>query len=739
MKYIVLTILSLLPIFAVAEDIDSVRLVEIESVVIRASAKETNTHGRIPSAMSTITPMRISSRDIVGIKQISSFVPNLFVPDYGSPLSTPVYIRGIGTRGSGQSVGIYVDDVPTLDKSAFDIPMYEIERIEVLRGPQGTLYGRNAMGGVINIYTPSPLDYQGTKLNIGVQSYDNYEVSGSHYMKVGQNFGIALAGYYNSSGGYFRNKYNGQLVDKRQDAGGKIKLEWAFAPQWRAMLTSAYDWTNGGGFAYGSYDNATKVVSQVDFNDPASYFRETSNNALKFEHKGDKVLFTSNTSYQYLRDNMYMDQDFTPEKIFTINQRQRENGVSQELTWRSNDNKNYQWSVGAYGFFTGMETVGDVKFGPDGVRQVLQAVLPPFIKIMDTEIPNPGLYKTPTWGVALYHQSTFNNLITKGLSLTVGLRLDYEKQYVNYNSSLAMTMQVSPPGPPRPPITMLADTTMTGNQSQGFFKVLPRISLSYECSPEISTWATVSKGYRAGGYNVQMFSEVLQQALQSKFNPNAEPVELNSMIAYKPEVTWNYELGFRGKFANGLLSAEVVLFYMDITNVQLTKFAARGSGRFLSNAGHGNSFGVEVSTTVRPIKGLIFDVNYGYTSARFLDYYDGKTSYAGKYIPYTPRHTFSIGGMYCLDLKGFIDNFQVAVNYNGAGKIFWTEGNDIAQNFYGLLNAKASVAHGPVRLEIWARNILGTQYNAFYFESFSRSYMQQGRPMTFGANVLLSF
>lgn len=738
MRSIFCVLLLFVPIAIFADDLDSVRVVDLEKVVIRTSYKETNAHGRTPSAMSTITPSRIDARDIDGVKRISSIVPNFFIPDYGSPLSTPIYIRGIGTRGSGQSVGIYVDDVPMLDKSTFDVQLSDMERIEVLRGPQGTLYGRNAMGGVINIYTRNPLDYQGTRLELGAASYDNYNVRGSHFMKIGADFGVGVSGYFNSAGGYFKNIYTGSRTDKRQDAGGKLKLAWDFAPLWRATLSAAYDWTNGGAFAYGAYDKTTGEVSPVNFNDRASYFRETSNNSLRFEHNGAKVLFTSATSYQYLRDNMYMDQDFTSQKIFTINQQQHENGISQELTWRSNDNKNYQWSVGAYGFFTDLKTIGNVNFGPDGVKQVLQAVMPPMLTILDNDIANPGVYRTPTWGVAIYHQSTFNNLITKGLSLTVGLRFDYEKQYIDYSSQLGMNVQVKAPGMPRP-ITMYAADTVSGGQNQGFFKVLPRISLSYECSPNISTWVTVSKGYRAGGYNVQMFSEVLQQSLQAKFNPKAEQVDLNQMISYKPEVTWNYELGARGRFLNGLLTAEFALFYMDVANVQLTQFVAGGSGRILSNAGHGSSCGVELSASVRPISGLVFDVSYGFTNAKFLDYDNGKTSFKGKSIPYTPNHTFTIGGMYNLDIKGFIDNFQVSASFNGAGKIYWTESNDIAQPFYGTLDAKASIAHASVRLEIWARNILDAKYNAFYFESFSRSYMQQGRPMTFGANVVLTF
>jgi outer membrane receptor protein involved in Fe transport len=101
----------------------------------------------------------IEDRKIVSIVDLSAVAPNFFVPDYGSKMSTPVYIRGIGERSTGQAVGVYVNNMPYLDKSVFNFEFMDVQRIEVLRGPQGTLYGRNAMGGIVNVFTHSPMDY----------------------------------------------------------------------------------------------------------------------------------------------------------------------------------------------------------------------------------------------------------------------------------------------------------------------------------------------------------------------------------------------------------------------------------------------------------------------------------------------------------------------------------------------------------------------------------------------------
>ncbi len=737
---------------------DTSRVYEVDGVVVRASTKETTSALMIPSAATNIGVQRIEALNIDNIKNISTLAPNLFITDYGSPLTTPIYIRGVGTRGSGQSVAIYIDGVPLLDKSVFDMERLGISHIEVLRGPQGTLYGRNAMGGVINIQTKSPLDYQGTKIRAGVASYDTYNLDATTNFKLTDNFGIGISAYGNSTQGYFLNTYTGKRVDARKNAGGSLRLDWRFAQNWRAELSGGFDYSGGGAFAYGLYDKATGSIADVAYNDRGTYDRRSSNNSLRLSRNGEKVLFSSTTSYQWLSDDMWMDQDFTPQSIFTINQRQKQNAVSQELTWRSATLDNYQWSAGAFGFYSGMTTVGDVTFGSDGIAQVLQPVFDkisqgapgaPTMTIIDEVIPNPGTYKTPTWGAAVFHQSTFNNLFTEGLSLTLGIRFDYERQYLDYNTSIEMNIAAKMPFPPFPTRDIKADTTLMGGAQQSSFEWLPKASLRYECGGNASSWITVSKGYKAGGYNVQMFSEVIQGALQEKYNPKATPSDLQSTISYKPEITWNYEIGTRVDLFDRAWSLEAVLFYMDISNVQVTRFVDGGSGRVLSNAARGSSYGAEFATTIRPLRNrraLRFDVNYGYNHATFTQYDGGKdregntVDYSGKFIPYTPSHTFNASGIYNLGLSSnFLRNIEFVVSYNGAGKIYWNEANDVAQNFYGLVDAKVGFHTKYVNLELWAKNIFDTRYGAFYFESFSKSFIQQGRPMTFGVDLIFKF
>ncbi len=729
---------------------DSTFTYEIEGVEVRASAKSTTSMLKTASAVTFLGPQLLETHSISSVNQLSTLAPNLFVADYGSPLTAPIYIRGIGTRSSGQSVAIYVDGVPLLNHNLFDIERINISNIEILRGPQGTLYGRNAMGGVINFQSKSPLTHQGLTAKVGVGSYGEFNISASGAFKLSDNVAMNLSAYSSSNDGYFKNEFTGRMVDARNDAGVSLRLDWAINSLWRAEFSSSFDMTEGGAFAYGLYDQSTGNISEANFNDKSSYDRESALSSLRLSRLGEDVLFSSTTSYEWLGDDLWMDQDFSTLSLFTLNQRQNHSAISQELAWRSVKESKIQWSAGVFGFYNALTTDATVTFGADGVQNILQRVfdnihasapLAPKLTITDTTIPNPGVYSTPSWGAAAFAQSTINNLLTEGLSLTVGARLDYEEQSIDYNSSLRINMlaQMSSAGGPQIPIS--ADTTLMGSRNQSSFQILPKASLRYQCSEDISTWFTASKGYKAGGYNIQMFSDIIQNALQEKYNPAATPVDLDKTISYAPEITWNYELGTRAELFNRVLSLEAVLFYMDVTDVQLTEFVD-GGGRVLSNAGAATSYGIEVSSTIRPLidrSKLRFDLNYGYNKATFTNYNNGYADYSGNVIPYTPQHTVSASGLYNMPLYGWFNNLALSATYSGAGRIYWNEANSVYQDYYGVVNAKVAAQNDIISIGIWANNLMDTKYGAFYFESIGASYIQQGLPLTVGIDFVLKF
>ena len=397
---------------------DTVKIFNMDEIVVTSSSKETNKLRALPASVSMLSQQQVSDRQVMSIKDISSFVPNLYMPDYGAKLTSAVYIRGIGARSSGQSVGLYVDDAPYMDKSSFDFELTDIQRIEVLRGPQGTLYGRNAMGGIINIHTLSPLSYQGVKAALSYGNCGQLNAKISVYNKPGENSGLAISAYYDRQDGFFTNVYDGQKADYEKPAGGRLKLYRILSPALTASFSVSYEHARQGAFPYGIYDEETKKIGEVNINDESSYRRSLLSSSMSLKYQHENILLTALTGYLFLDDNMKMDQDFSASSVFVLNQRQKQHAFTEEISVKSRNDNNYRWSFGVYGFYNKFRTEGPVEFKEDGIKTVLEPVFDKFseygmpgkLTITNESLYIPGNFETPSCGAAVYHQSTYNNI-----------------------------------------------------------------------------------------------------------------------------------------------------------------------------------------------------------------------------------------------------------------------------------------------------------------------------------------
>ena len=736
---------------------DSIRTLFLDEIVVVSSSKETNPINTYAGSISVLSPMQLREMQIENVKNISSIVPNFFIPDYGSKMTAPVYIRGIGNRSAGQASSLYVDHAPYLNKSTFDFEFADIQRIEVLRGPQGTLFGRNSMGGAVNIFTPSSLNKQETKIKLSGGNYQLFQVQAKHSGKISDNFGINVGGYYTQRDGFFTNIHTGNDADDLQSAGGKLRFDWKVGDYFTSYYLINYDYTDQNAFPYGLYDASTATTHEVDYNDEGSYKRKMLNNVLYLEYKNKDIHLSSTTSYQYLDDDMKMDQDYSPLPLFTLNQKQDQKTFTQEINAKSNHKSNYQWSVGISGFTTDFTTNASVQIKEGGLASIQEIFdkineenpRAPLLTITDKLVDIPGVYKTPSKGTAIYHQSTYNNLFVDGLSVTAGIRLDYEKSELSYDAQSAMNLNVymaaRPPYVPEVNQNIPLDSIVRGNESIDFVEILPKFSIRYEFDKKNYVYATAAKGYNPGGYNVQIFSDLVKKAMMTKAAKYSDKVPLSSITiadaSYNSEYSWNYEIGFKGEPIKDILSTTVSLFYIDIDNMQLTKFVDSGEGRMLANVGDARSKGFEIEMNVKATDELYLGANYGYTHATFSNYEAGnEINYNGKYLPYAPQHTFSVYASYRKNYtQKWIDSFSCNAQYNGVGKTYWEESNETFQDPYGLLNIRAGVRKNTVAVNLWAKNLLNTDYKAFYFESMGNQLFQKGKPLTFGADIVLSF
>lgn len=814
-----------------AQDPDISKLVTLDDVTVVSTPKEKGAMRLQPTAVSLLSSRQLDAAHVTSLKGITSMVPNLFMPDYGSRLTSAIYIRGIGSRINTPAVGLYVDNIPYADKSAFDFNFYDIERVDVLRGPQGTLYGRNAMGGTIRVYTRNPFHYQGSDMRLGYRSGDNHRTfSLTHYHRPSDQFAFSAGGYYEGADGFFKNRTTGKRVDKMQSGGGRLRGIYLPFDRLTLDLSVSYDYSDEGAYPYYYLGSLTSpepyptLVGQISNNRESQYRRNLLNAGLNAEYKADRWVLNAITGYQNISDRMFMDQDFLAADFYSLEQRQRINTLTEEIVVKSRNEeqrgnaflRRWQWVGGINAMYQWLHAKAPVSFYDDGLTMLENNInrnMPDVSKInmlsmmgftsMGVDLPQPfstgGVFDTPTLNAALFHQSTFS--LTDRLSLTAGLRLNYERLKIDYNapSSLPYAFIMANP---REALHvdlqgMNADASYIGSMKHDYWRVLPKISVKYDFNERSNIYVTVAEGMRSGGYNVQMFSDLLQGGIRqsmmsgvkdgvidylktlSQTNPNmpAYVVELVTgimnenmptfdapaaeQIVYKPEYSWNYEIGTHLTTADRRLMTDAALFFLDTRDQQIARFVSSGMGRAMVNAGHSQSYGAELTMTYLPVQALRLSLNYGYTHATFKDYEDGTAAtngtaadYSGKYVPFIPQHTLGLDAAYTWQLNStWARALTLGANYNGAGRIYWTESNHVGtgidaegnptpkacQDFYSLLGARLQLVLDHCSIQLWGRNLTDADYQTFYFESAGRGYEQRGKPFQLGVDVKLHF
>lgn len=684
---------------------------------------------------------------ISDIKDLSGISPNLHIPQYGSRITSSIYMRGIGARMEQPAVGLSIDNVGIINKDAYDVNVADIAKMEVLRGAQSTLFGRNAMAGMISIRTLSPMDFQGWRARAEIASGIAYGFHGGWFHKFSDYFGASLSAGFNHSSGRFINEYNGQKADKENYGQLRFKMIWQPSPRVSVSNVLSSSILRQGGYPYEFMGNG-----KIAYNDTCFYRRFLINDGLSVNHRLPFADLLSVTTVQHINDNLTLDQDFLPESIFNLTQKKRETAVTQDLMLKglAADDK-YQWLVGVYGFYRHLNMEAPVTFKDKGISRLIEDnrnnANPHYpIKWDERSFPLDSKFILPSGAIALYHES---RLSLKQWQFAAGIRFDYERISMRYNSDCrtSYTVYHNPSGvlpmpagltPYRYVDVALHDSGHLVNQ---YFMVSPKLSVLLNFKGKISgnAYASVNRGYKAGGFNTQMFSDVLQQSLM-KFMGISQQYDVEDIVSYKPEESWNYEIGAHTGFPFWDFTLDAALFFIDCHNQQVTLMPPGSiTGRIMSNAAKTRSFGGEFSAHATPVDGLDISVAYGYTDARFVKFSDAGGDYKGNYIPYAPMQTVFLEAGYRwkpLWMKG--NSLILNVNCRGVGDIFWNEANTLKQDTYLMLGARIIFETPKWSMKLWGDNLSNTKYYTFYFKSMGNQFMQRGLPLTLGATFSIS-
>lgn len=687
-----------------------------------------------PVAATLVTGAELRQLNVLSMKGISDVVPNFFMPDYGSRVTSSIYVRGIGARIDQPAVGLVVDNVPYLNKNAYDFDIADISAIEMLRGPQSTLYGRNTMGGLINVSTLSPFRSHGIRITVETGNHSVARVRAGMSRMLGSSFGFAISGNFNRRLGEHRNQFSGQRVDDETSGGGRLKLEWRPSSSVKISNSASFSLLRQTGYPYEFVE-----TGRIDYNDPTFYHRFTFSDGLTVNAGLGDVNLTSITSVQHINDNLTLDQDFLPLPYFTLTQKQLETGFTQDIVVKSTGSDSpYRWLAGAFGFYKHMRMPAPVTFKDTGIAELIEKHRnesnPGYpIKWDSREFTLNSEFILPTWGLALYHES---GLKLGKFNLTASLRLDYERSMMDYHSFCTTGYTIYHPAD-EPYRHVDIDINDRGHLSRQHLSLIPKVGAVYEFGALGNLYASVSKGFKSGGYNTQMFSDVLQQRLMGVMGIGSK-YDVDDVVGYRPEKSWNYEMGSHLRFDFGL-DAEMSVFYIYCLDQQLTVFPeGTVTGRMMTNAGRTRSVGGELTLRWTLSANLSLSGSYGFTDARFTRYHNGRADFSGKRVPYVPENTLFLQSLYTYGIKGkAVKAIVLDVNLRGTGNICWNEQNDLRQPFYFLLGAGVSVEMERIQVSVWGRNLTDAKYSTFYFQSMGNSFLQRGKGMEGGVSVSL--
>ena len=389
----------------------------ISGSVVTSSVKRESFVSDIPG-VSTFLMRRIEERGIASPKNLSAVVPGLNIPDYGTSMTSTIYVRGLGSRMDNPVIGLYVDDVPIIDKNCYDFSFTDIRRIDFLHGPQGTLYGRNSMLGVLSVETLSPTAYQGTR---GIIEYGSASTLSAKLSAYKGRFGLTAA--YGHTDGFFINEYDGSNCGLSDSFSARARFVGGVGKaSLDNILTVSYiDQT---GYPYRKL--MAGELLPVDYNDKSGYRRFFLMDGFRLKTEWRNWKISSVTSFQTLFDSMDMDQDFTPKSMFTLNQIQEQVAFTQEFIFKPKTHTVWWDSqTGLFAMVKLNKMSAPVRFLKDGIKSLIldnaNSGIPQELGRLNIQEENFLIYSDfdiALGNVAAYHESYFN---TGRWTFTAGL------------------------------------------------------------------------------------------------------------------------------------------------------------------------------------------------------------------------------------------------------------------------------------------------------------------------------
>jgi iron complex outermembrane receptor protein len=682
---------------------------QLDEVVVTAEKKEELLQ-KIPASITALNAKQINAFGLWNTKEITGIIPNLYSADPGDNRDVNS-VRGIATSSYDPTVATYIDGVNQFSLDTYIPTLFDVERIEVLRGPQGTLYGRNAMGGVINIITKQPNNASSGFADISVGNYNQQRITAGFKTPLIKDklfFGASILS--NKRDGYYTNEFTQSSYDNQNGLSGNYFLKYIVSSCWDINLNfKQLANENQGPFplVFGT-EEALNNPYRLNQNSITTMKDKTSNSSLTIRYTGSGFNFSSQTAYQqnYRYYTNPIDGDFSPiDAISVINNygsKWNNNKVlTQDFKFTSapSSNSKLKWTAGAFLFYQDAPVKQATRFGIDANLMMIGDSL---FSIINTST-------TLKKGFAIYGQATY--ALSDKLNMSFGLRNDYENQ----TQSILGEYQ-------RDPSPELYTTTSDTLGRTNFNALSPKLSLDYQVNNNSLWYGSYSKGFRAGGLS----------PLSS--DPSQPP-----LVGYLPEYSNNFETGIKNNWLSNKLILNIALFYTKVTDAQVPSLILPDAITITKNTGQLSSKGVEAELMFIPTKGLLLQYSFGATSASYdkleIASQGASVNLAGKRPIFTPSSTSLLAAQYSFPVSSELQ-IMLRGEWKYIGTTYFDLANNIQQSPYHLLNAKLGIEYKKTALSFWAKNLAGAKYISYGYD-FGAVHL--GDPAIFGTSFSYKF
>ncbi|WP_310227746.1 TonB-dependent receptor [Sphingobium xenophagum] len=720
----------------------------IADIVVTANRRSESIQ-KVPIAITAVTAERLAAANIMGTESLARVVSGLtFQISAGG---TAPHLRGIGTTAVGagveNSVATYVDGVYILSVNGALVQLNNIEQVEVLKGPQGTLFGRNATGGVVNIRTKDPKQELSGEFTARYGNYQTASLQGYLTGGLAPNVAADIAGFVSLQGkGYGQNLFLGKDVNKLDQYA--IRSKALIEPTDRDQIRIIGDFSRMKGPGIGAYglikgtavnygpgttlagerpDLAEFVASGVlapfaevgepfpatgGFQDTYTarqpyYSFNTGGASLQWDHEFDAVKVTSITAYRRAVQRVGFPSIPAPADRGYATIVAKDKQFSQEIQLSSNTASDVKWLAGLY-YMNGTATYE------------------PFVISGTSLSPLESLTfftNQKTKSGAIFGQATIP--LWEGAHLTGGLRYTTEQRKISGKTILTFLPAFG------------GSTLETGavDAAKTFKKLTFRAALDQQVTPEVLVYASFNRGFKSGVFN-------------------AVPP---SSVVVKPEVLDAYEAGFKADLFDRHLRLNVGGFYYDYSNLQVTVFQAASA--VLQNGAAAKLYGVDIDATAQLGENLTINAGATLMDSKFTSYPDAGFfnrvpiadgggvnqtigSAKGNKIPYAPDVTFNIGAVYSVPIgDGALD---ATVNYSYSSRFYSGPDNILGQGRYGLLDSTLTYkfADEKMKVGVFGKNLTNKNYYTYLIAQANPGGFEEGQaaaPRTYGVMVGYSF